>query len=112
MDKNFGNFGRFFAEISFFGEPRKEKCLEISTARKIELKSGLLEIFRQKIGNFRFFGGNIGCEKHALGGALTEGEIAVFSAKKSIYRRFIGDLSAVFSGKNPGNPGHQIVYYF
>ena len=30
MDKNFGFFGRYFAEISFFGEPRKEKCTEIS----------------------------------------------------------------------------------
>ena len=111
-DKNFGNFCPFFAEISFFGEPRKEKCLEISTARKIKLKSGLSAIFRRKIRNFRFFGGNIGREKHALGGALTEGEITVFSARKSIYRRFIGDLSAVFSGKNLGNSGYQIVYYF
>ena len=30
MDKNFGFFGRYFAEISFFGEPREEKCTEIS----------------------------------------------------------------------------------
>ena len=111
-DKNFGYFGRFFTEISFFGEPQKEKCLENSTARKIEKKSGLSAIFRRKIGNFRFIGGKIGREQHALGGALTEGEIAVFSARKAIYCRFIGDLSAVFSEKIQENPGHQIFYYF
>ena len=33
MDKNFGFFGRYFAEISFFGEPRKENCTEISFVR-------------------------------------------------------------------------------
>ena len=33
MDKNFGFFGRYFAEISFFGESRKEKCTEISFVR-------------------------------------------------------------------------------
>ena len=69
------------AEISFFGEPRKEKRMENSSARKIGKKSGLSVIFRQKIGNFRFFGGKIGCEQHALEGALTEGKIALFSAR-------------------------------
>ena len=86
--------------------------MEISTAGKIELKSGISAIFRRNIGNFRFFGGYVGHEQHALGGTLTEGEIAVFSVRKSIYLRFINDLSAVFSEKNPGNHGHQIVYYF
>ena len=33
MDKNFGFFGRYFIEISFFGEPRKEKCTEILFVR-------------------------------------------------------------------------------
>ena len=33
MDKNFGFFGRYLAEIWFFGEPRKEKCTEISFVR-------------------------------------------------------------------------------
>ena len=69
------------AEKSFFGEPRKEKCMENSSARKIKKKSGLSVIFRRKIGNFRFIGGKIGREQHALEGALTEGEIAVFSAR-------------------------------
>ena len=81
MDKNFGYFGRFFVEISFFGEPRKEKSMENSSARKIGRKSGLSAIFRRKIGNCRFIGGKIGREQHALGGALIEGEIAVFSAR-------------------------------
>ena len=40
----------------------------------------------------RFFDGNIGHEQHALGGALTEGEIAVFFGEKinlsPIYRPF------------------------
>ena len=35
-DKNFGIFGRFFVEISFSDEPRKEKCMENSIAGKIE----------------------------------------------------------------------------
>ena len=78
----FGIFGRFFVEKSVFGEFGKEKCKEISTTGKIALKSGKSAIFRRKIGNFRFFGGYIGREKHALEGALTEGEIAVFSARK------------------------------
>ena len=46
------------------------------------LKLGKSAIFRRKIENFRFFNGYIGGEKHALGGALTEGEIGVFSARK------------------------------
>ena len=81
MDKNFRKIGRKIAEISFFGEPRKEKRMENSSARKIGKKSGLSAIFRRKIGNFRFIGGKIGREQHALEGALTEGEIAVFSAR-------------------------------
>ena len=55
MDKNFGKIGRKIAEISFFGEPRKEKRMENSSARKIGKKSALSAIFRRKIGNFRFF---------------------------------------------------------
>ena len=49
-DKNFGIFGRFFAEISFFGEPRKKKCTEISFVRfflKISDKFRLFPIFSQ-----------------------------------------------------------------
>ena len=72
--------------------------MENSTVRKIEKKSGLSAIYHRKIENFRFIDGKIGREQHALGGALTEGEIAVFSTRKSIYRRVIGR----FFGKNPG----------
>ena len=79
MDKNFGFFGRYFAEMSFFGELRKEKSKENSSARKIDRKSGLSAIFSRKIGNCRKIGGKIGSGQHALGGALTEGEVADFS---------------------------------
>ena len=56
--------------------------MEISTAGKIVLKSGKPAIFWRNIGKFRFFGEYIGCEKHALRGALTEGKIGVFSTRK------------------------------
>ena len=81
MDKNFGKIGQKIVEISFFGEPRKEKLMENSSARKIGKKSALSAILRRKIGNFRFFGGKIGREQHALEGALTEGKIGVFSTR-------------------------------
>ena len=80
MDKNFGKIGRKIAEISFFGGPRKEKRMENSSARKIGRKSGLSAIFCRRIGSFRYVGGKIGREQHALQGALTEGEVGVFSA--------------------------------
>ena len=38
--------------------------------------------------------------RHALGGALTAGEVVDFSPRILIYRRFIGDLSAVFSAES------------
>ena len=101
MDKNFGKIGRKIAEISFFGEPRKEKRMENSSARKIGKKSGLSAIFRRKIGNFRFFGGKIGCVQHALEGGLTEGKIAFFRREVE----FIADKSSIyqpFFRKNPG----------
>ena len=91
MDKNFGFFGRYFTEMSFFGryftemsffgELRKDKSKENSSARKIGRKSGLSAIFRRKIGNCRKIGGKIGSGQHALGGALTEGEVADFSLR-------------------------------
>ena len=80
MDKNFGKIDRKVAEISFFGGPRKEKRMENSSARKIGRKSGLSVIFRRKIGSFRYVGGKIGREQHALEGALTEEEVDDFSA--------------------------------
>ena len=45
MDKNFGFFGRYFAEISFFGEPRKEKCTEISFVRFFPIISDISPTF-------------------------------------------------------------------
>ena len=86
--------------------------MENSTVRKIVQKSVISAIFQRKIENFRFFGGNIGREHHALGGALMEGEVAVFSARKSIYRRFIGDISAVFSEKIQEILAVRFLYYF
>ena len=80
MDKKVGKISRKIAEISFFGGPRKEKRMENSSARKIGRKSGLSAIIRRKIGSFRYFGGKIGRRKHALEGALTEGEVDDFSA--------------------------------
>ena len=56
--------------------------MEISTAGKIVLKSEKSAIFRRNIGKFRFFDEYIGREKHALGGALMEGKIGFFSARK------------------------------
>ena len=47
-DKNFRNFDRFFAEISFFGAGGKEIQVEKSFEKKIVEKSG-------KIGKIRFF---------------------------------------------------------
>ena len=45
MDKNFGFFGRYFAEISFFGEPRKENCTEISFVRFFPTFSDFSRLF-------------------------------------------------------------------
>ena len=64
MDKNFGFFGRYFAEISFFGEPRKEKYTEISFVRFFPKISDFfrffpiisyLRLFPIFLRNFRFF---------------------------------------------------------
>ena len=52
MDKNFDFFGRYFAEISFFGEPRKEKCTEISFVRFFPTFS---DKFRYFSDFFRYF---------------------------------------------------------
>ena len=52
MDKNFGFFGRYFAEISFFGEPRKEKCTEISFVRFFPI---IADKFRYFSDFFRYF---------------------------------------------------------
>ena len=51
-DKNFGNFDRFFVEISFFGAGGKEIQVEKSFEKKIVEKS-------RKIGKIRFFPENI-----------------------------------------------------
>ena len=45
-DKKVGKIGRKIAEKSFFGGPRKEKRMEISSARKIGGKSDLSAIYR------------------------------------------------------------------
>ena len=45
MDKNFGFFGRYFVEISFFGESRKEKCTEISFVRFFPKISDISTVF-------------------------------------------------------------------
>ena len=60
-DKNFGNFGRFFAEISFFGAGGKEIQVEKSFAKKIVEKSrkiGKIRFFPEKIRFFSKFGVN------------------------------------------------------
>ena len=77
MDKNFGKSAEKSPKYLF------SVSLEKKNAWKIRLpeKSGLSALFWRKIGNFRFIGGKIGREQHALEGALTEGEIAVFSAR-------------------------------
>ena len=99
-DKKVGKIGEKIAEKSFFGGHRKEKRMEYSSVRKIGRKSALSAIFRRKIEHCRKIGGKIVSGRHALGGALTAGEVADFSPIISIYRRFIGDLSAVLSAES------------
>ena len=55
MDKNFGFFGRYFAEISFFGEPRKEKCTEISFVRFFPKISDFFRFFPIISDKYRYF---------------------------------------------------------
>ena len=54
-DKNFGKFGRFFAEISFFGAGGKEIQVEKSFEKKSWKNREKSPIFRPKIGKIRFF---------------------------------------------------------
>ena len=54
MDKNFGFFGRYFAEKSDLGKHGKENCKENSTAGKIGKKLGKSAIFQRKIRKFYF----------------------------------------------------------
>ena len=54
-DKKVGKIGRKIAEKSFFGGPRKEKRMEISSARKIGGKSDLSAIYRFFTDISRFF---------------------------------------------------------
>ena len=55
MDKNFGFFGRYFAEILFFGEPRKEKCTEISFVRFFPKISDFSRKYRYFSDKYRYF---------------------------------------------------------
>ena len=54
-DKNFRNFDRFFAEISFFGAGGKEIKVEKSFEKKSWKNREKSPIFRQKIGKIRYF---------------------------------------------------------
>ena len=56
-DKNFGNFGRFFAEISFFGAGGKEIQVE-NRLKKNCGKIGKIRFFPEKIRFFPKFGVN------------------------------------------------------